>query len=68
MDAVCLSVMERTLALESEACRESALHGLGDWGREYPEKVSSIIDAFVAQNTLSPGLLGYVDNARRGSV
>lgn len=28
LDAQCLSVMERILALDSDACRESALHGL----------------------------------------
>jgi hypothetical protein len=67
-DKICLDVMERILWLGSDACRESALHGLGDWGRYYPEEVTSIIDNFVADNTLSPGLILYVENAKRGSV
>ncbi len=43
----CLQVMRRTLTLESDACRESALHGLGHWHAAYPQRVETIIDSFL---------------------
>jgi hypothetical protein len=43
----CLAVMRRTLALESDACRESALHGLGHFKRSRPREVEAIIDDFL---------------------
>ena len=41
-----LQVMESTLQLDSIACRESALHGLGHWQHQYPQRVGEIIDKF----------------------
>ncbi len=67
-DKTCLGIMARILRLDSDACRESALHGLGELGRYYPAEATGIINAFAAENTLSPGLLSYVNMARRGSV
>jgi hypothetical protein len=43
----CLQVMQQTLTLESDACRESALHGLGHWHAEYPQRVETMIDSFL---------------------
>jgi hypothetical protein len=45
-DQAILEVMESTLQLDSIACRESALHGLGHWQHQYPERVGEIIDKF----------------------
>lgn len=74
-DAVCtvddalLTVMERTLRLESEACREGALHGLGHWHRAYPERTSAIIDGWLdGRPRVSPELLQYAQIARGGCV
>jgi hypothetical protein len=41
-----LQVMGSTLQLDSIACRESALHGLGHWQHQYPQRVGEIIDKF----------------------
>ena len=43
----CLEVMRLTLDLDSDACRESALHGLGHWHDAYPRRVETIIDTFL---------------------
>jgi hypothetical protein len=45
-DAAILQVLESTLHLDSLACQESALHGLGHWQMVYPERVGEIIDRF----------------------
>ncbi len=66
---VLLDLMQRILDLDSVACRESALHGLGHWQRYYPEPVISIIDAFLKQHRdLRPDLHAYAMAARSGCV
>jgi hypothetical protein len=67
-DAV-LTVMEQTLALDSIACQESALHGLGHWHRENGGRVEAIVDSFIARHRQArPELLRYARSARSGCV
>jgi len=67
-DAI-LQVMESTLQLDSIACRESALHGLGHWQHAYPERVGQIIDRFsMRQPDLPEKLRTYMQNAYVGYV
>lgn len=69
IDDACLGVMERTLGLDSIACRESALHGLGHWHGGYPRRVEGAVDAFLAAHTaLRPELVRYALSARSGCV
>lgn len=72
VDQAALMVMHKILSLDSEACRLSALHGLGHWADFYPEQVHTIIDAFLreadAQSTLRPELKHYAQQARMGHV
>lgn len=69
LDKECLAVMEFALGLESVACRESALHGLGHWALEYPDFVHRVIDGFIVLNPGErPELLAYAKNAREGNV
>ncbi len=69
IDAAALEVMERTLVLPSNACRENALHGLGHWKVCYPERVEEIIaDALSRADDWSPELVAYARNARTGCV
>lgn len=42
-----LEVMEATLGLDSIACQESALHGLGHWELFYPTEVVAIVDQYL---------------------
>ncbi|UWU91352.1 hypothetical protein [Bradyrhizobium sp. CB1015] len=64
-----LQTMDRILQLKSIACRESALHGLGHWHRDYSEKVSQIIDRFCAAHAgIDPRLSAYAQSARCGCV
>ena len=64
-----LEVMAEILALDSLACQESALHGLGHWQRAYPKEVQQIIDRFLdANKNLRPELAAYARSARTGCV
>lgn len=68
-DMLLLDVMRRTLQLESDACREGALHGLGHWQYQYPEEVQRIVDDFLWRHPdLRPGLISYAKSARGGYV
>jgi hypothetical protein len=65
----CLEVMRRTLELDADACRESALHGLGHWHAEYPSEVEAIIAQFLEQqDSLRPALRAYALAAQAGCV
>jgi hypothetical protein len=69
MQAAALSAMVDILAIDSVACQESALHGLGHWNTVAPERVAGIIDAFLLQNPgTRPELVTYAKAARSGCV
>jgi hypothetical protein len=69
IDAACLEVMRLTLDLEVDACRESALHGLGHWAHEYRQQVETTINAWLARHQeLEEELKAYAFAARRGRV
>jgi hypothetical protein len=69
VDNVILYVMARTLRLESEACREGVLHGLGHWHGTYPERTEAIIDAWLSeQPRISQELREYAMAARIGHI
>ena len=64
-----LQVMESTLYLDSNPCRESALHGLGHWQHAYPERVGQIIDSFsMTRPALPERLEAYMKAAYTGYV
>lgn len=69
VDEAFLDVMGRMLDLPSDACQESALHGLGHWHLEYPHQVEAIIDRFLDRHPdLRPELKTYALTARAGRV
>jgi len=69
LNAAALSVMTETLNIESIACRESALHGLGHWHDVYPAEVELIIDRFLSgYRELRPETVNYAKIARCGCV
>ncbi len=70
MDAECLRVMTATLQIDHDACRESALHGLGHWQHAYPSQVRSIIEQGLraAEKHIRPELLNYAADASEGGV
>ena len=68
-DRTILQVMESTLQLDSIACQESALHGLGHWQHHYPQRVGKIIDKFsMSHRDLPEKLQEYMRNAYVGYV
>lgn len=69
MDSQMLLTMESILRLNSDACIESALHGLGHWQRYRPAEAGGIIDSFLAANpNIRPELRTYALEARAGRV
>jgi hypothetical protein len=67
-DSEVLAVLRQLLAIPHDACRESALHGLGDWALYYPN-VASIVDDFLARTPgLRPELVSYALRAKCGNV
>jgi hypothetical protein len=69
MGNTAVGVMADILALDSLACQESALHGLGHWQSAYPQEVTAIIDRFLERNrALRPELITYAQSARCGCV
>jgi hypothetical protein len=63
LDAAILRVMESTLQLNSIACLESALHGLGHWQMYYPDRVREIIDRFSMRRADLPEKLQFYRKA-----
>ena len=69
LQGTALSTMAAILALDSVACQESALHGLGHWHAAFPREVESLIDRFIASHAnVVPELLEYARSARCGCV
>ncbi|HET9908843.1 MAG TPA: hypothetical protein VFQ23_19490 [Anaerolineales bacterium] len=69
LDHAILQVMDSTLQLDSIACRESALHGLGHWQHRYPERIGEIINRFsMSHRNLPKALEIYMRNAFVGYV
>jgi hypothetical protein len=67
-DAEVLLVLERLLAIPHDACRESALHGIGHWSIYYPH-IARVVDGFLAQTPhLRPELVAYAQSAKVGGV
>jgi len=69
LDDEILFVMHQTLGLDSMACQESALHGLGHWHSAYPKRVEAMIDGFLANHAdADTDLITYAKAARKGAV
>jgi hypothetical protein len=66
IDAAILGTLVKILQLQSSACQEAALHGLGHWHVGYPEFVERVIDDHAAR--IPAQLQPYAGNARIGHV
>jgi len=63
-----LAVLAELLELPHDACRESALHGLGHWALNDPA-AKTVIDGFLDRSEgLRPELLAYARTARTGCI
>ena len=67
VDQAELDCLERILTLDSVACQEGALHGLGHWVRREP-RCEGIIDRYIASGRATPELLAYARAARSGCI
>jgi hypothetical protein len=63
------ATMKHILAMDSIACQESALHGLGHWHYLDGGAVETIVDAFIDSHPgARPELFRYARAARCGCV
>jgi hypothetical protein len=67
IEDACLTVMEETLKIDHPACQEGALHGLGEWVHAYPERVTRVIEGFLATHP-NEQLSRYAGHALVGYV
>jgi hypothetical protein len=67
-DAEVVAVMGRVLGLPSDACRESALHGLGHWGEHCPWTADVIANFVKGSPRLRAELLEYARRAQAGDI
>ena len=68
VDEAELACLKSILALDSAACQEAALHGLGHWVRREP-RCETIIDDYLASNrAMRPELVAYAKAARAGCI
>jgi hypothetical protein len=68
VDSAELACLDAILALDSPACQEAALHGLGHWVRREP-RCEGIIDAYLAAGKAAwPELDTYARSARSGCI
>jgi hypothetical protein len=65
-DAAIIDVLTKILALDSIACVESAIHGLGHWHAAYPDSVAKIIRASAPM--LPSSLRAYAAAALAGNI
>lgn len=64
-----IDIMRRTLEMESVACQESGLHGLGHSARRYLSEVQDVIDRYIADaRPKRKELIAYALAARCGCV
>jgi hypothetical protein len=67
-----IAVLRRILAIPHDACRESALHGIGHLILDYPNESAApgqLIDEFLRSHPgIRPELAAYAASARRGCI
>jgi hypothetical protein len=61
-------VLRPLLAVPHDACRESALHGVGHWVRQYPQLAHTVDEFLSNTHDLRPELIAYAERARVGNV
>ena len=68
VDEAELACLASILALDSAACQEAALHGLGHWVRREPRCEQIIDDYLAAGRAARPELVNYAQAARGGCI
>ena len=68
LDVELVVTLRAILAIPHDACRESALHGIGHWVGCYSQ-LADVLDQFLASTPgLRPELVTYAEHARAGKV
>ncbi len=64
-----IGAMDSILEIDSLACQESALHGLGHWeSEETAFTIKKIVDRYIINKNVSGELLNYARNAKAGMI
>lgn len=68
LEEAVFAVLGRTLEIPHRACREAALHGLGEFACFHPRRVRTMINRFLSRTAVDPILRTYAERAREGNV
>jgi hypothetical protein len=68
VDTALLAAMTAILEIDSLACQESALHGLGHWRASHPQRVEEAIDRYLKRAHPPDELRRYAVSAREGCI
>jgi hypothetical protein len=68
LETYLIGTLRVILAIPHDACRESALHGVGHWVRHYPGLADMADQLLSATPGLRPELIAYAESARAGNV
>lgn len=63
-----VGILRFILAIPHDACRESALHGIGHWVPHYPQLADMVDELLLGSPGLRPELIAYAESARAGKV
>jgi hypothetical protein len=68
IDDAVINVFEHVILMDSEACQESVLHGLGHWYCGLLKRTEPIVRRFLERKGLSSEIRAYAENAAIGHV
>ena len=68
IDEAVINIFEQVILMDSEACQESAIHGLGHWHFGVPDRTEPIVKRYLARNDISPGMREYAQQALYGNI
>jgi hypothetical protein len=68
LDTEFIGTLRIILAIPHDACRESALHGIGHWVPHYPQLADMAGELVSRSPGLRPKLIAYAESARAGKV
>jgi hypothetical protein len=68
IDEACLKSLTKILGIRHPVCQKSALHGLGHWAKEYPDRVQQIIGDYLGSQAAYSELRSFALAAQFGQV
>jgi hypothetical protein len=61
-------VLKGTFSIAHRACKEAALHGIGELAHSCPDRCEATVDAWLRDSQLDDELLEYAKAAAKGDI